>query len=372
MHKLTFFQLGNADTTLINLANGKKILVDYANVRSAESLDKRADLPRELWADLRAANRDSYDMVMFSHFDEDHVCGASEFFFLDHAGKYQGEGRAKIRTLVVGAAAIIESRNDLCEDAKAIQAEARHRLCSGYGIRVISRPGLLEDWLKNNGLTLNDRLHLITDAGKILPEFSLAADGLEVFIHSPFKSTLNATGVVVRNDEAVVFQARFRSGGRDTDVLFMADVPYDVIENIVEVTQDHDNEDRLKWDIMGLSHHSSYLSLSSEKGENKTRPVAKVQWLLEQQGQPRSLLVSTSDPIPGEDTDQPPHRQAAAYYKEVALRHAGRYIVTMEHPNKHDPRPLVIRIDGYGHTVENTPTSTGAGAVTMTPSPRVG
>lgn len=33
MHKVTFFPLGNADCTRIVLANGKRVLFDYANTR---------------------------------------------------------------------------------------------------------------------------------------------------------------------------------------------------------------------------------------------------------------------------------------------------------------------------------------------------
>lgn len=372
MHKITFFQLGNADTTRIDLANGRKILVDYAATRSGDAFDKRADLPALLRSDLAAAKRDYYDVAAFTHHDKDHTIGAGEFFHLEHAGKYQGNGRIKIRTLWVSAATIIESRDDLRDDAKLIQAEARHRLIKGEGIRVFSRPQPLKDWLEARGVKFEDRKHLITDAGQLAPEFSLIGDGLEIFIHSPFVSTLNDSGVLVRNDEALVFQARFKVGSQITDALMMADVKYDVIENIVEITKDHRNENRLKWDIMGISHHSSYLSLSAEKGKDKTTPTDLVRELLEKHGQQRSVLVSTSDPIPSRDSDQPPHRQAAAYYRDVANIHGGRYIVTMEYPNKTDPKPLVIHIDENGHTVENPPSASGTSAATETRPPRAG
>jgi hypothetical protein len=74
---LTFHPLGNADCTRIDLANGKKMLVDYADMRNDDDLfDKCIDLPTELKADLRAAKRDYYDVVCFTHLDDDHCCGA--------------------------------------------------------------------------------------------------------------------------------------------------------------------------------------------------------------------------------------------------------------------------------------------------------
>ena len=71
--KLTFHPLGNADCTRFDLADGKKLLVDYADMRNPNDLwDRRIDLPAELKSDLRAAKRDYYDVVCFTHLDDDH------------------------------------------------------------------------------------------------------------------------------------------------------------------------------------------------------------------------------------------------------------------------------------------------------------
>ena len=81
MPRLTFYPIGNADCCLIDLANGKKILFDYADMRDPNSKDdRRCDLPKELREDLEAAKRDYYDAVAFTHLDSDHYKGASDFF----------------------------------------------------------------------------------------------------------------------------------------------------------------------------------------------------------------------------------------------------------------------------------------------------
>ena len=36
MHRMTFYPLGNADTTKIGLANGRTLLFDYANTRDPD------------------------------------------------------------------------------------------------------------------------------------------------------------------------------------------------------------------------------------------------------------------------------------------------------------------------------------------------
>ena len=104
MHKVTFFNLGCADCCRIVLENGKRILFDYANMRNSENqYDLRCDLPKELRDELDDADRDHFDVVAFTHLDEDHYKGASDFFWLEYAKKYQGDGRIKIDTLWVPA-----------------------------------------------------------------------------------------------------------------------------------------------------------------------------------------------------------------------------------------------------------------------------
>ncbi len=253
-----------------------------------------------------------------------------------------------------------------------IQREARHRLREGYGIRVFSKPELLRAWLEKEGLTLEERAHLITDAGQYPPEFNMAWDNAEFFIHMPFASTIDATGVYKRNEESLVFQARFRAGGRITQVLFMADVNADTIYNIVEITKDHHNEDRLKWAIMKISHHCSYKSLNcAEKGETKTTPNDHVKWLMEEQGEANGIMVSTSDPVPDVDTIQPPHFQAENYYLDVKRKKFGKWYVTQEYPTKENPKPLEIEITQTGYSVLQK-VSSALGASLSTQSPRVG
>jgi len=111
MPQITFFNLGCADTTRIDLANGKKVLFDYADRRDpSDEDDLRCDLPTELREDL--GDRDSFDVVAFTHLDNDHYDGATEFFYFEHIKKYQGdvdgEPRIKMDMLWVPAAVITE------------------------------------------------------------------------------------------------------------------------------------------------------------------------------------------------------------------------------------------------------------------------
>jgi hypothetical protein len=371
IHRLNFFPLGNADCCRIDVDNGRQLLLDYAAMRDPEDAnDLRCDLPKELREDLDGRQRDYYDVVAFTHLDDDHIHGASEFFFLEHAQKYQGEGRIVIRELWVPAAAIIEEG---CEDeSRTIRQEARYRLKEGKGIRVFSRPDQLKDWLAGEGIALSDRASLITDAGQTVPGWTLAADGVEFFVHSPFASRLDDGTVVDRNKDSLVLHATFLADNATTRVFFGADTEHEALTEIVRITRAKGREERLESDVVKIPHHSSYKSLGPEKGKDKTTPTEQIAYLYEKKLQWRATLVSTSKPIPdNDDDDQPPHRQAANYYKERAQAQGGEYVVTMEHPRKSAPEKLVVEISGGKATRKKTYLG-GIGAAITRPTPRAG
>lgn len=379
MPRLTFYPLGNADCCLIDLANGKKILFDYANVRDPnDKNDLRCDLPSKLRADLEAAERDYYDAVAFTHLDCDHYQGVSDFFWLEHDSKYQSDERIKMPLMWVPAAAITEPPKTLKDDeGRILQKEARHRFEKGEGIRVFSRPQKLKDWCEEKGIDFEKRKHLVTDAGWCPPEFSLITDGVEFFVHSPFAKRLDETELEDRNGDCIVMQAKFLVGQVETKVLLMADTVQDRLSEIVEITKGHGNERRLEWDVVKLPHHCSYLSLApaGEKGEDKTEPLENIKWLYEEQQQAGAAIISTSKPIPAKGTkedkdDNPPHRQAANYYKDV-LGSSRDFYVTMEHPSRSAPEALVIEIDGSKATVKKRWAPAAATAISR-PAPRAG
>jgi len=376
MHKVTFFPLGNADCCLIDLPGGQKILFDCAATRDPDNPDdKRCDLHQELRNDLDVAGRDYFDVVALTHLDCDHFARATEFFHLEHATKYQGDDRIKINVLWVPAAVITEKAPD-DEEARVLQKEARHRFKKGAGIRVFSRPERLRRWCEENGIKLEERLDLVTDAGKLVPGFSLEQHGVEFFVHSPFAVRQDYATIEDRNGDAIIVQATFEVDGMETKVLLMADADHEVLADIVQVTKKKKNEARLEWDIAELPHHCSYLSLGPDKGLDETEPVDDVAWLYEEQGQEGAIIVSTSKPIPtkGSDEDQdacPPHRQAANYYKRVLAATDGEFVVTMEHPKQSAPEPVAIEIDHHGATLKVV-ARTAAFVATSRPAPRAG
>lgn len=368
MHVVRFFPIGNADSCLIELENGRRALFDFADMRNADDqYDKRCDLEKELRDCLDGAK--SIDVVAFTHLDTDHCARAKEVFHLEHAKKYQGDARIKIETMWVPATAILEE--GVKGQARTLRSEARHRFIEGKGIRVFGRAEKLDQFLIDRDIDPKTRRNLISDAGTLCPEFNIGHDGVEFFVHSPFAETCGDS-VEYRNGSAIFMQATFVVGGRKTKMILSADVPHEVIDDIVRITRYHKNDHRLEWDINNVPHHSSYLSLAEDKGKDKTVPVERLKWLYEEQGQSGGLLVSTSKPIPTNDDDkQPPHRQAANYYKDVVSDLGGEWLVTMEHPDKNKPKPLVIEIGATGSKRRKI-AAAGAATVLGGAAPRAG
>ena len=351
--KIHFFPLGNADTQRIDLADGRKILVDYANKRNSQDNDDlRCDLPKELKIDLRKAGRSYYDAVCITHIDSDHCKGFGEFFWLEHAKKYQSDDRIKIDELWVPAAAVLEE--NLKGDARLIRAEARHRFKKGRGVRVFSRPKRMKKWMEDNELDYEKHKHLIVTAGSLVPGYKKEESAqAEFFVHCPFAWRSDENTVIDRNEESIVMQVTFREGGRDSYLLLGSDVNHDTISAIVSLTKSHGNEDRLLWDLLKICHHCSYKALGSERGEDQTKATPDVEWLFETQGRERGVMVSTSWKIPEKGTEDdkdklPPHRQAANYYRSVAKDLNGDFVVTMEKPSEAKPRPFGFKITAQG------------------------
>lgn len=384
MPSIRFYPLGNADCTRIDLADGRQVLVDFGRQSSDRPDDKRIDLAQTLRDDLDADGREGYAVVAFTHVDDDHIHGIGSFFRFEHDRTRQGADRARIETLWVPAAAILEE--NLSGEAKLVQDEARYRLKRGKDVRVFSRPGRLEQWLRRQGLSVEDVEHCITNAGETVPGFRADGDeGVEFFIHAPYAWRMNKDDrdekPVDRNGNCLVFQARFVVDGTRTDVLFSADIDHENWQEIVRTTRRHgrdaEPEARLDWHVVKLAHHCSYLGLGPERGATKTEPAEEVCELYEQYRRGPGLIVSSSDPIPTPRTTadadkQPPHRQAANYYKEDALGGAGsRFLVTMERPSVASPRPIVLTIDHRGAVHEKS-IGSGTRRVTESASPRAG
>lgn len=357
-HQIIFYPVGNGDTSQVVLSKGRRVLFDFCHRNKADTAETpEINLKKRLKDELDTAGRDYFDVVAFTHADADHIQGSTEFFELQHAAKYQGSGRIKIKQLWVPAAMAIESASNdqQSEEFVILRREIRHRLLEGKDILIFSQPPGLMDWLvpklKERGESSNARDHLFVDAGKLVPGFSLVADGAEFFCHSPFVKHCEE-GDIIRNTAALVFNVRLLAGTSTFDYLEIGDACWEDLEDIVRITKWHKNDDRLSWDLINIPHHCSYLSLSDRKGEKETDPKPLVLELL-LAGKLDSYIVSCSKPVvdvkESYDQIQPPHIQARKAYERYLKEVKGRkFLVTMEEPNATKPEPLVFDVTAAG------------------------
>ena len=136
-HKVIFYPVGNGDTSQIILDNGQRILMDYRHqIKGENTSEPVIDLKSRLKKELDDADRDYFDVVAFTHADDDHICGSTDFFELEFANKYQGDGRIKISELWVPAAMLLEKTDNdhRSNEFVILRQEARHRLLEGKGI----------------------------------------------------------------------------------------------------------------------------------------------------------------------------------------------------------------------------------------------
>lgn len=360
MHTVTFYPVGNGDTSLIKTTNGRFILMDFHQMSKAED-DKtpQYDINAALRQELKDKGKETFDVVAFTHADADHIKGSTEFFHLEYASKYQGGDRVKIEELWVPAAMLLEvADNESQMDESAIWGrEARHRLENKLGIKVFSTPTDLAKMIEGWGMTVDElSVHLI-DAGTVVDTFNLEDDGVEFFVHSPFMKHCEVDGKdikLVRNEAALIFNVRFNADGETYDYLAVGDSKAEALVDVVSITKWKGNEDRLAWDLFNIPHHCSYLALAlaGDKGEDETVPLPEVKELLEM-GKSDSYMICSSKAFDSgknaKESVQPPHIQAKACYERYLKKVKGRkFVVTSENGGKIKPKPVVIQIEKAG------------------------
>ena len=336
-----FYPIGNADCSLIKTQDDKFIIIDYA-APSDGSFDLAKGLKNEV------GEGGQIEILSFSHMDADHVKGASDLFYLEHAEKYQTEGRIKIKELWVPAAAIVES--GLEDDA-----------------RVFGKPEYLKEYLESDesgkDINYDDVKHLIVEAGSNIPMC-----GLEFFIHAPFSNDQDDKSTIKRNSNALAFQIRVTNGSRISNLLYLGDLDSDIISKIVSISECKGNVDRLRWDILKVAHHGSYTALNKDdKDKKKTIPTDEIKRLLEHGSKGAKILIS-SQSIDKNDYDrtQPPHIQAYNSYKEYADKNSQRILVTGD---SDESISLILNEYGVREELKLPKSLYGAAAVT---APRVG
>lgn len=344
--KIIFYPIGNAETCYLELNCGSKILFDYAAMYNGSDQDKRYDIKKDL------SEIGYFDIVMFSHAHDDHTKGASDFFYLEHAKKYQSGKRAKIGELWISSAFILDTDLENQSDAKIIREEARYRLKKHQGIKVFAEPDSMTEWLSAHDINYNDVSDLIIHAGTTINLPYPLKNEMRAFIHAPFSE--DSEDIQNKNDPSIILQLGLlnntNSGIRQTNILITGDTPYKVLDKIVDISKKHSNEAYLSWDIYDIPHHCSYTGLNEKPNDNdELIPSPNVQWLLHQSSV-NAYMVASCDKVTAKTS--PPHLIAKKAYEKYTKSDVS-LLVTMEHTcNEDAPTPIIFEIDSNGVTLK--------------------
>lgn len=361
---ISFYPEGNAECVLLELGNGKRMLMDYANMHGNDS--RYIDLV-DSFEDI-----ESFDVVMFTHPHDDHVKGASDFFYLEHAKKYQDGKRAKIKELWISAAFLLDVNP--CEDARVIRQEARYRLenCRGKGIKIFAAPNSLKKWLADNELSTDEKNYPIIHAGTLLENIDHnLGDEVSIFVHAPFSEDLD--DVSDRNEPSIVLQISVKNYEQITNILITGDTSHHVLDKIVERSEIRNHTEYLKWDLYDIPHHCSYTGLSDRQGDEITEPSDNIKRLLGEYGQENAFLVASCRAFSdvSEDDTQPPHIEAKRAYKKYsknADKTDKKLFITSEYKGITNPKPLRFKIDITGIREDTKNSFT----IINSPAPRAG
>jgi beta-lactamase superfamily II metal-dependent hydrolase len=348
---ITFFPVGNGDTSLITLADNSNILIDL-NVRQdsvdddePSCYDVHEHLLRELPRD--ADDRPHLDVFVVTHPDQDHVRGVETIFYFGPPGKY-GKKHKDAGLIIVDelwfAPRIFGAHEDaLCDDAEKVRAEAERRI----EVFKVSKTKVLDagDRVRIIGFTDNEDLKKLTKImvapGTVLDSFNHKdRDDFEFFVHAPFKRDSDDEDGC-RNDTSIVLQARFTVGNdkRAALAFFGGDAGCCIWEDIVNRSDDED----LEWDLLLAPHHGSWTFFSETSSEDEEHSDTIMGFL--DKRREGAVVVVSSKPIEDDDNN-PPHYIAAERYREKVGE--DNVYCTADEGTEDKPEPLHFSITANG------------------------
>lgn len=347
---ITYFPVGNGDTSLIQLSDESSIIIDcnITNDSRDDSEEAVFDVHDYLLSSLKKDNGTPYvDAFILSHPDEDHCRGFTETFYVGDPAKYSDkdkkEGLIRIDELWFTPRIFSPHEKDMSDTAKAIRKEAERRIKLYQDKRSAKTPGnrlrIIGDSDKSD-LEGLDEVKTIpgnsinTINGRILKDFSF-------FVHGPFKKETDSKWSE-RNDTSVVLQARFDIDGEKNAVLafFGGDSGYEIWDEIIRRSR----EDSLKWDIFMTPHHCSWTFFNDVPQKDNNKPCKSAIEFLNKK-RVGAKIVASCNPIKDDDNN-PPHFAAKEEYVKIVGK--DNFFVTGEYPTSKKPLPLIFTMTQNG------------------------
>ncbi len=294
-----------------------------------ESLPKRSDKPY-------------LSAFVLSHPDKDHVQGFEALLKRVEIGELWYTPRV-LRDY--------EENEDLCDDAVAFRNEAERRrkatlnnpenVQSGDRIKVIGHDDILSE----------DKYADLPESCKVVPGNTIeAVDGndlsneFRVFVHAPFSDDQAKE----RNNTSLAIQVALFEGEKRLEALFFGDREYPTVSRIFRVSEEHDNEQYLAWDVLLSPHHCSKKVMFFQT-QDEDQPSFKEDIMedFDKYAKDSSHIVASAlSDFSDEKGKNPPHQKAREKYEEVV--NAGNFLCTHEYPNNESPEPIVFELTNSG------------------------
>lgn len=340
---VVYWPVGTGDSSTIFIGE-KTIQVDLHNLGKAEDENTpHWEIVKELESFLPKKNKRPFlDVFILTHPDLDHIKGFQELL-----------SRVDIGELWFTPRIFTEYKKELSDDAHKFREEAIRRVkeCKNgnnvkegdrikvFGFSEILKKDIYKDILTEKMLTIPGQ-EISTFNGNDL------SDELSIFIHSPFKESLEGDD---RNDTSLGFQVTLTEGTEEGRFLFFGDLKYDSIMKIFDINKD---DIHLRWDVLLAPHHCSKKVMYVREDE-KDKLQQDIMDNFEKLKMNDPFVISSSEKFRVNDKngDNPPHIKAKNRYLTL-LEDETHFICTHEHSDKEKPEPIqfVVDINGFSYS----------------------
>lgn len=346
--KLTFFPVGNGDTSLIEF-DGVTIVTDVNYRQAAEddtedAYDIRPDL---LKAAIDAGNANCISVFVLTHPDQDHLGGFCRIFYCGDPADFDNRGGDAgdliINELWVSPHSV--NPNYETDASKPVFAEMRRRLAlsgtaqanaDGNRIRVL-------DTENNSDLLIGASIQATT----VAPTAD-EANIEKAVAGAPRNST---------NNSSLVIRWLFTVDGGTCSALLGGDAEMPVWERLYH----QHGVDPLRRHILLAPHHCS-MTAFGEKDENGEYVVSPYANAVLSSFDGAGFVVASSKKILDDDNN-PPHWEARRRYLEILNGQGGGDAETrFLNPETHSggsPAPVVFELTGAGPSLKIADKSSG-------------
>jgi len=324
------------DSTTVVISEGIVMQVDLHDLDSSEENGSTAVPVLDRLEEMLPTGTDGRPylaVAAFTHLDKDHCRGAAKLLARFNVGELWFTPRSFVEA---------EEGGEMCEDAKVLHTEALRRLAevlehgadtpSGDRMRLVGYHDVLDDLGFED---YPDELKSIPGDTVTEMDGEDVSDVAEVFFHSPFRDDCDG---IERNSSSLGMRIRLSSGDGALRVMLLGDLGHEVLERLLEVSEDDD----VAWDVFLAPHHCSKGAVIDDDGHEVTTVTDR----LAETMRDGAWVVASSTAFPPNDTAgaNPPHRAAREIYERIVG--TDHFVCTGENGDEDSPAPVVFVVGG--------------------------